>query len=95
MKALKTISAAYIDWAHGPSAEDGHPPAVRLVALASGNPRLDLGSLLESATLREELRQVAEIWATSDGTSDNAKYCRTARGIVAAIKERLRLGRND
>lgn len=80
------VPAGYLLWAHGPAAEDGHPPAVEVVELAWKAPRRDKfgeprGMVEVPAHLFRELLSVARIW--DDGGDAPRQHVRTARNIQA------------
>ena len=77
------MKIGYLDYGHGPAAESGHEPAGRLFDLPvlSGNVEVDLAD----AELREELRQVAELYEDGKGEEYPRRHVGTARRILSEI----------
>ncbi len=64
------VSSKWIDWAHGPGAEDGQPLAMRLCELADAQQK---GSVpIDDAALIAELVSVAELYRNP--TSGDSLY---------------------
>lgn len=77
------IYTSYIRWAHGPSAEDGWPPAMDLIKESRRVNHISSESL--SANLISELRDVAEVWVR--GKDAPPWMVRCARAILRETEE--------
>lgn len=86
MTAPVRASAAYLLWAHGPAAEDGHAAAVQVVAYARAHAARALTGrgvrVPIPAHLLPEVLTVAELWAP--GGDAPPAWTREARAIIEA-----------
>jgi hypothetical protein len=73
------VSAAYIDWAHGPGAEDGQPLAMELCALPVKNKQVCIP--LTRQDLIAEIASVAELYV---GGRPGDNYPRAGRVLARA-----------
>lgn len=79
------IPCGYIEYAHGPSAETGYGPALRLFQLPIKKKRVEVD--LSDEELREELRDVAEIYEDGKDQLFPRRHIGTARSILREIRE--------
>ena len=86
------VRVAYIYWAHGPAAEDGHPPAVALCERADAHPRkrrgVSVGTIgvpVDAAAEVRELESVAKIWSIPE-QDDDPKMRREAESVLRQIE---------
>ena len=75
------VGVRYLEWAHGPAADDGHPPAVAIMELCNGRKIVQLP--LDDRAIRDELLSVAELWDHPD--TEDLPAMRTARRIRNTI----------
>jgi hypothetical protein len=88
MRGVIRVGRDYLEWAHGPAADDGYPPAVRLLALLDGGRKVATIPL-EDEELRRELHSAADLWdspetAREDGAG-NPSARRAARRIMREL----------
>ena len=62
------VSLAYLDWAHGPAAEDGHDKAIRLMNIIPKGPFGKEYCLVSDPVLVAEIADVAELYVGSGET---------------------------
>jgi len=85
--ASVTVSAAYLEWAHGPAAEDGYAPAVEVLKATEGRRHTARVRVPLTPDAARELRAVASLWASNAGAGEDVPsgYVRTARRILAEV----------
>lgn len=84
------IPYGYLDYAHGPAAEAGFAPALRLFGLPLRKRRVEVN--LSDQELREELYQVAELYADGKGEDFPKRHINTARKILLEISQQEKKG---
>ena len=80
---MMRLSRAYVDWAHGPCAEDGEVAAVALLAAV----KQARGTTFEvelTPEIRAELVDVAQLWAFG-GHDNGAWITRYARRLLQRL----------
>jgi len=79
------VPCGYLEYAHGPAAETGYGPALRLFQITAKKNRVEID--LADEELREELRDVAEIYEDGRDQLFPRRHIGTARQILREIRE--------
>ena len=79
------IGTGYIEFGHGPAAEEGHEPAERLMQACKGRKIIEVD--LTDDALFEELRTVAELNDHPEVNDHAPNHRRTARRILRAQED--------
>ena len=76
------VSQKYVDWAHGPAAEETESPSAKIIhSQKTGRSyRVQL-----AADVLKELRSVASLWA-GDDNPDNCEYTSYARRLLKRLE---------
>jgi hypothetical protein len=89
MASTIRVNRDYLEWAHGPAADDGYPPAVRIIeAVQRCKGKLVVLDLTDDE-LRTELHSCASLWDHPETASENGAGNPSARRTAARIMNQL------